>query len=183
VACFSFFFVCRHLASHNCPLLSCIHLLMAYRTASPVNFLTIPPPGIGDIVMLRLPFEVMLGLPSQISSSALSGATGSNYHMCVINTIIPTSCRMLLIKCWVCFTFSSHPNPINYVNSELGSEWSKFLLPLPGNPSGPIPPTPIDFGASLYVKDFVTSKPTWLLSKYCSFEVNPLTFKVGSFRR
>jgi hypothetical protein len=135
---------------------------MAYRPAALVSILQ-QVPASGEMIMLRLPFEVTLGPPSRISSSAPTGATGANYHLCVVhNTDIEVLARKLVLSFWVCFAFSSVADSIGFVASDLGDGWRRSLLPLPCSQALALP-TPTGFGAPIQTNGFTTLKPTWLL--------------------
>lgn len=127
---------------------------------------SIPLPRIGEAIMLRLPFDVVLGPPS-IISSAVSNATGANYHLCFVSAVNPAA-NHVRINVWVCLSFSAAlPTPYQYVQS-LSPGWQACLLPIPFAAQTPPMvrlPTPTGFGAPLDIGGFLARKPCFLTIK------------------
>lgn len=126
----------------------------------------IDPPDIGEAILLRLPFAVALGPPS-IISSAVTGATHANYHLCFVAGQVELSGSVVLTV-WVCLGFSSARHigltPNEYVQS-LSADWQACLLPLafgPQVPPAPRLPGPALFGTPLHIGGFLSRKPCFL---------------------
>lgn len=126
----------------------------------------IDPPDIGEAIMLRLPFAVTLGLPS-IISSGVTGANGSNYHLCFVAGQVEVTGSVILTV-WVCLGFSSARltglDPNGFVQS-LSADWQACLLPLPFAPQTPPASrraSPVSFGNQLHIGGFLARKPCFL---------------------
>lgn len=126
----------------------------------------IDPPDIGEAIMLRLPFAATLGLPS-IISSGVTGANGSNYHLCFVAGQVEVTGSVILTV-WVCLGFSSARltglDPNAFVQS-LSTDWQACLLPLSFAPQTPPVArlaSPASFGDQLHIGGFLARKPCFL---------------------
>ncbi|KAF8250252.1 hypothetical protein K440DRAFT_659692 [Wilcoxina mikolae CBS 423.85] len=118
-------------------------------------------PPRGSVIIIRLPFS-MPGPASVISSSAVSGATRYNYHLCiVINSM--GGFHDWELDVFVCRSFSEQLDPISYV-SGLDQLTSKYLIPLHWDPALP---TPAVFGAPLSLPDYIPRRATWVIASSC----------------
>lgn len=123
-------------------------------------------PDINEAIMVRLPFEVTLGPPSIISTTAVTNANGSNYDLCFVSgRVVHREPYSIQLDVWVCLGFSSAvPNSHAFVRS-LSAEWQECLLPIPFGPQTPplVPlPTPAGFGEPLQLGGFLAGKPCYL---------------------
>lgn len=65
-------------------------------------------PDINEAIVLRLPYEVTLGPPSIISTSAVTNANGSSYHLCFVSgRVVHREPNSIQLDVWVCLGFSS----------------------------------------------------------------------------
>ena len=126
-------------------------------------------PYVGELIFVRLPHNVP-GASSAISSSALSGANGTNYHLCLVCCVSRSggvkagggSGALWAMQVIVGRSYSTLQDPIGYVRS-LPTEHFNRLLPLPHNP--PLE-TPAGFGSQISMHVTRTlARPTWLIAE------------------
>lgn len=115
-------------------------------------------PAIGELIMIRLPFD-MHGPPSTLPHTAISsGATRQNYHPCVVLSKHQTL-ESWHVTVYVCV---HDPDPVSFVLSLPPNEFD-YLLPVPSNPR---PATPAAFGAPLsFDGTYFSPKAGWLIAK------------------
>lgn len=134
-----------------------------YTTAGHRDY-AIPLPVVGEAIMTRLPFAVVLGPPSVISGLAPTHANGFNYYLCFISSVVSRADHVR-VELWVCLSFhTATPSPYHFVR-DLSAEWQACLLPVPFAPQDPPklpPPTPPAFGAPLQIAGFRARFPCWM---------------------
>lgn len=123
-------------------------------------------PLLGEVVLIQLTFDSD-GPASVISPSAFSGATGRNYHTCVLVSVEARQSD-IFVSGYVSRSFSGHPNPVTLVENCNTSDYMRLLpMPGPGNLT-----TPREFGGALQFNNYRGRAPAWLVVNRFSCPIN-----------
>ncbi|KAL0640250.1 hypothetical protein Q9L58_000528 [Maublancomyces gigas] len=109
-------------------------------------------PRIGELVLIRLPFDI------SGPASIISGSAGYSYHPCIVLGVFVRAYTWEM-NVYVCCTYGGEPDAVSYVSSLLPTDRNR-LLPLPSH----LPLyTPPGFGAPLSFRNVLWHKPGWLV--------------------
>jgi len=117
-----------------------------------VSSLTVRHLASGEIIMLRLPLQI-LGPGSFISPSAITGSTNNNYHPCIVLKSHMTG-NSWILDLFICCSFTQLSDPVTFIAS-LTQEQRKQFIPLPWTPALD---TPTEFGAPLSILGYYPRK-------------------------
>lgn len=124
-----------------------------------VSSLTVRHPASGEIIMLRLPLQI-LGPGSFISPSAITGSTNNNYHPCIVLKSHMTG-NSWILDLFICCSFTQLSDPVTFIAS-LTQEQRKQFIPLPWTL---VLDTPTEFGAPLSIPGYYPRKKTWVTTE------------------
>ena len=126
-------------------------------------------PVFGELIMIRLPFD-MHGPPSTLPQTAISsGATHHNYHSCIVRSVFDVE-KSWEVNVYGCCSYGHALDPVSFVRSLPPNEFD-HLLPVPSNPH---PATSAAFGVPL------SFDGTYFRAKACWFIAKPITVEMGN---